>query len=362
MTKKRELNFEILRIISTILIIAHHYVLYCSNIGDYKVLSSSSLLLNFLLVGGKFAIILFVLITGYFSINNEHNSKKILKITLHTEFYSLVFLILGFALKEKISIITILKSIFPIIYNHYWFASAYVVLFLLIPVLNKTIKNLSKKEYLRFLIIMSLFINILPSIAFCNFSIGNIGYLIYIYFIGAYIKLHCNNNQTKKYKFLIVSVIFYLMAYFLTIVLKLSVSKFTFFMDSTTRYLSLNSIFLYVSAISLFLFFKNIKINNKFNKLILFFSTTSFGVYLIHENIFIRDLLWKRIFYIDKINFIDLLKHSLISIFLVFLVCSLIDYIYLKFVEKKLLKFGNKVINFIQVKTIRIIRKFTLKI
>lgn len=356
--KKRELNFEILRIISMLLIVAHHFVLYANDLNMIDVNSIKSWFLNFLLVGGKFGVILFVLITGYFSCNQEYKNKKILKIFLHTEFISLVCLIFGIILKEELSVKILLKSIFPIIFNQYWFMSSYVVLFLLIPYLNKFIKNLSKKEFLSFLIILSLFINLIPSITLSNFPFDNIGYLIYIYFIGAYLKLYYDISYKKKYKYIILSIIFYLLAYLLTIGLKIAATNISFLVDKTTFYVSLNSIFLYISAINLFNFFKVIKINPKFNKLILFFSSTSLGIYLIHENYFIRNILWNDLFTsFNFFKFDNFYLNSIIFIVLVYLIASIIDYFYQKLLEKKLLLLVNNVYDFLNNKSIKFLKR-----
>lgn len=340
-----------------LLIVSHHLVLYATNYSNLNTLNISSIFLKTLLTGGKLGVILFILITGYFSTSKNYNLKKILSLIIHTFFYSLIFLLVGLIFNKDISIKILLKSIFPVTFNQYWFVSSYVVLFLLIPFLNKLISNLSKREYLYFLIIMSLFINILPSITLTNFPINNIGYLIYIYFLGGYLKLYGKSNQ-KKFQYLITSLIFYIIPIILTIILELLALKINFLSDKIYNYLSLNSIFLYISAISLFMFFKNIKINSKFNKVILFFSTTTFGVYLIHENHFIRDILWKNFFNLNNItNFSTLFCYSLLIIILVYVVCSIVDYLYQKIIAKKLENLLSKGYDYIIIKFKKIIKR-----
>ena len=74
----RKSNIELLRIIAIIMIIAHHYCLYG---GWSKVsgLSINNAILDFLVIGGKIGVAIFVLISGYFGINSEFKIKKLIK-------------------------------------------------------------------------------------------------------------------------------------------------------------------------------------------------------------------------------------------------------------------------------------------
>ena len=64
--KDRNSSFELLRIISMLLIVAHHFVVH----GNFDLISSFSknvFFLQSLSMFGKFGVNLFVLISGYFS-------------------------------------------------------------------------------------------------------------------------------------------------------------------------------------------------------------------------------------------------------------------------------------------------------
>ena len=92
---KRKSNFEILRIISIIFILFHHFF-YENVILDY----TSSITINqfisqVLYSLGKIGVNIFILITGYFCINSNFKLKKILTIWLQTIFYSWIILEIG---------------------------------------------------------------------------------------------------------------------------------------------------------------------------------------------------------------------------------------------------------------------------
>lgn len=161
--KPRDSNIELLRIFMMIVIIAHHYVV---NSGIYRYINSNSpyyiynnINTYFAYVfgwGGKTAINVFLLITGYFMCKQEFKWKKFIFLCCEILFYrwviDLIFIITGyepFSLKESI------KTFLEI---PYWFGrsftSTYLALYVLSPFINKFIMTLDKKNYMRLLIIL----------------------------------------------------------------------------------------------------------------------------------------------------------------------------------------------------------------
>lgn len=67
-------NIEILRIISIIMIIMHHYVLNTEAIYTEK--SLNYYISHFFFIGGKLGVNVFVLISGYFLVNKKKSLKK----------------------------------------------------------------------------------------------------------------------------------------------------------------------------------------------------------------------------------------------------------------------------------------------
>ena len=92
-----------------------------------------------------------------------------------------------------------------------------------------------------------------------------------------------------------------------------------------------------VIAVALFVGFKNLKINE--NKFINNLAGTMFGVYLLHDNFFVRKFLW--IDFFKNLSFIDspfLVIHAILAVFVVFVACSLVEYLRSRFIEKPFLK------------------------
>lgn len=176
-----------------ILIIAHHYSVH-GNLSDRIVgLSFNNIFIDFLAIGGELGVICFVLITGYFGIDSKFSIKKIIKLILQGVFYTITFVII-FNIFNVGTIdtgwITLIKSIFPVTFGMYWFITAYVVLYIISPFINRLIKNITKAEYQKLLLFLIFVTFIIPTLTTRKLELGNVDLFICIYMIGAYIHIY----------------------------------------------------------------------------------------------------------------------------------------------------------------------------
>ena len=114
---KRDSSIELFRIISMLLIVAHHYVV---NSGLYQIIvenfefSFKSIFFLIFAWAGKTAINCFVIISGYFMCKSKITVKKFLKLFLEIEFYRIViYIILVITGVTDISITQVIKSVVP---------------------------------------------------------------------------------------------------------------------------------------------------------------------------------------------------------------------------------------------------------
>ena len=145
--KSRMSNFELLRIICVILIIAHHYSVHGNWLDKVCGLTFNNAIIDFLAIGGKIGVSCYLLITGYFSVKSTFNIKKIFKLVFEVLFYSIgIFIIFNLFNINILNIDSsiILKSFFPITYSLYWFITLYIILYIFSPYLNKLIFSLKK--------------------------------------------------------------------------------------------------------------------------------------------------------------------------------------------------------------------------
>lgn len=147
---KRDSKFELLRILSMGMIILSHYEIY----GEPHVRS-----LRFLAPLGQVGVGIFVMISAYF-LTEERNSKskllkRLLNLWCHVVFYSWVLLIIdllaGFSPIYKSALV---KSLFPIAGNNYWFVTSFFLLMFIVPLLNEFIRKANKQQFSLSLIVI----------------------------------------------------------------------------------------------------------------------------------------------------------------------------------------------------------------
>lgn len=346
--KSRDSNLELLRIVSMILIIAHHYSVHGGFSLADSALTINKVLVQILSLGGKIGVICFVLITGYFMITSSFKFKKLLKLVLEVLAYSVgimvIFYIFGFA---DFNLSTFARCIFPITHSLYWFATTYVALYILSPFINKFVKILSQREFVGILFIIFLLCSILPFFGALiplflssSFGIGNLGLFIFFYMIAAYIRLYPKSfvgifgNINAGF---LLSVIFLGLLVISVVAFDIMGFILPSFSTHATYFMSITSPLAILSALSLFLFFKNLHIGD--SKFINQIALSMFGVYLIHDNLFVRPFLWHQIF--QNASYFDssyLFLHALVVIALTFVICTVIDQIRIMVLEKPLFK------------------------
>lgn len=316
MSKIRYSNFELLRILAMLLIVTHHYSIH----GDWYFesgVSFNKLYIQSLSIGGKVGVNLFVLISAFFlsKQNNLNIKDSVIKIITPVYFYSLTIACILFFFKD-ISIKEIIKSLIPV---GYWFVNAFLLMVIFSPFINIIVENIQQKTHLIIITISTIILNI----PILNIEIGNFGFFVYLYFISAYIRKYLADF---KFNNLLLNLIIILSvsAVFISILLLdyLSLKNISF--NHPLYFIKERSIFIIIISISLFILFKQMKITK--SEFINLLASTTFGIYLIHDNYLIRSFIWNDLLKVTQYfnsNLIYIM--SILSILLVFFICSLIE-------------------------------------
>lgn len=273
---KRQSNFELLRIICMLFIIAHHLSWHSNipnNISNFNLYFHRSLIIL-----GKIAVNLFVLISGYFMINSKFSFKKVLKLILETTFYSLIIysLLCIFGLKT-FNIKMFIDQVLSIYSQQYWFMSYFIILYILSPFLNKVLKQCSIKEFVVLLSVLLIFQLDIFGIK-SNVSLSLLAWFITLYITAAFLRLHFDDKGKVGYAWL---------AFFISLTI-IVISTIVF----EKNYCGENNILSFIFSIATFYIFKYIEI--KHSKIINLIASTTLGVYLIHDNNIINKLIWNK--------------------------------------------------------------------
>ena len=343
----RNTNIELLRVISMLMIVTLHYM-YQGGVLHTLQFTDANFALSWLIESFCYVSVnCYVLISGYFLCKSSFKLRKVIDIIIEVVFYSvgiyLLFCVLGV---ETFSVTTLITGyLFPIIHGEYWFATVYVVLYLLSPYLNKWLQALDKKEHQKLIALMALVFSIIPSVFF--FAGENLGvssgysliWFIFIYIVSAYIRLY--GIKIKNIYLLLIFVISCLVTF------GMKYCQLALLGNELWDLYRYSSITVLPGSVALFMLFVNMK--PKSHKVWLFFGKTTFGVFLIHTQYIMRDkILWKQL--IKPLDYCYsntgvFLLHMIISVLLIYVVCSLIDYLRILlfgFVEKAYLRLNKK--------------------
>lgn len=335
-TKQRDSNLELFRIIVMILIVAHHYVV---NSGLFQIIeqaptSSKSLYLYVFGMWGKTGINCFILITGYFMCKSNITLRKFTKLLLWLYFYRIViYLIFCVSGYLNFSIIVFLKKFLPFYDITDGFTSCFLVFFMTIPFLNILIKNMNKRQHL-LLLILSLFIySIWAKVPTIKVNMNYVIWFDILYLISSYIRIYRLFDQIdyKKWGWItLISILISIFSVIAIIIWDLSAPPYYFVSDS-------NAILAVIGGVCSFMFFKTIPL--KYNKWINTIGASTFGVLLIHANSdTMRQWLWK-----DTLNNVghyndNIYIHSIVSVLAIFFICTIIDILRVRFIEKPLFR------------------------
>lgn len=344
MQSVRSSNLELFRIITMLVIVAHHYVV---NSGLMPVIfdnypSAKSLFLLWFGWGGKTGINCFVLITGFFMCTSQITLRKGLKLLLEVEFYKVlffaVFTLSGYA---EITPKFVLKSLMPIVSISKGFVSCFLVFFLFIPFLNILIKGLTRRQHVLLIVLCLMIFSILP-IIFISISYSYVSWFMVIYLIGSYLRLYPPQWSTNS-KIVSIGLFGCVVLSFASVwggaqMFKLVGYNLSYFLVADS-----NKPLAVLTAVFAFLFFKNLKMG--YSKFINTVAASAFGVLLIHANSdTMRQWLWRDT--LDNVGHFDgnIYLHAIASVLAVYVICTIIDFMRIQLLEKRFFKLYDHIV------------------
>ena len=288
--KGRQSNFEFLRIVAMLMVISLHYLGHGGVLYNADIFSVNFFVSNLIESLCIFAVNIYVLISAYFLCDSKVNYKKIIKLWSQVSFYTIgIYIIISLITDIKMNPLDLIKSIFPIVNMEYGFVSAYFILVIISPFINKLINSLNKREYSILLVTILIIFNVLGiQLPIASITYSYFGNFVVLYLIAGYIKKYLNEFSLKK-KHITVVFVGCVLAIFIGRILLYKINRG----DIAYLLLKYNCVFVMGGSIALFILFKSIDLG--VNKKINYISSLTFGVYLIHDNRYIRGILYDNI-------------------------------------------------------------------
>ena len=342
MKRQRETNFELLRIIAMLMVVILHYLNYSDNVLQLDEAASAVRVtgsaLQFLCI---VAVNVWVLISGYFLSDAEYRLKRILIVIAEVYFYTVgVTAVMLFTSSAHISatdsIYKAIQFLLPFESEHYWFATAYLLMVLFSPILNAGVRMLDRQQMkvtiLGLLLWFSLIRSFVPAILVTDDYGYGFGWFMTLYLIAAYIRRYDVTLISTRGRSLIVYLASSMIAFLITFLLHAAHAHgggLNYYFTMPTHY---NFVFCLAGALGLFQFFRYINIpEGLFARVVRKVAPFTFGVYLLHEHLEVRhrwidwmeSVLWE----IPRDSVPGFLLHLILSVCIVFLAGLFIDWI-----------------------------------
>ncbi|MCR5253496.1 MAG: acyltransferase [Treponema sp.] len=318
----RNSSFELLRIFAMIFIIMSHFCWHgvlCSGKCD----SDNNFVHHCSSYFGTLGNYLFMLISGYFLSSSKFSYRKIVRICGQMTFYSIptaIFLYcLGFLPAKEVFF-----SFIPYFRDLNWYACAYIVFYFFVPYLNKLLSTLDQKEVFKVTIICVVFNCVIPKIPYVEmFKPDLLLQFFMMYFTANYIKRYKPLILDDKRKLIIIFFISVIVIEFILFLNDFDGLSHNFVYKIIKFFFFLRYIAVYILAVTIFCIFLSIHFSSQ---IVNFFASGTFGIYLFHDNNYIRPVLWHSILKTEmcaESRFI--LPYMCLCVFMIFIIGTIID-------------------------------------
>lgn len=298
MKGNRNYGIDLLKIVMMFLIVCGHVIWHGSIWNRTVVYNQFSFLsegIRFIDIIASCAVNCYAISTGYLLFNNSCDKKKLLAHWVQVETYSvLLFLIFGVA--TDFSIKNMISSFLPITRNQYWYFTSYFIVYLAAPYVNKLLAILNKKEFTIFIVGEILILSLIPTVAITDIFVLNRGYspwwMIVLYTIGVYLRRFEDEILLTPKQIIVCLVLLFFATYSLEKLGELlSVTVLNEQMNVRDIIVGYTKIFTVIESLMCFIAFEKIAIQQDvLKKVIPVLSKATFGVYLFHDNMYIRKI------------------------------------------------------------------------
>lgn len=294
----RQANLELLRCVAMMMVIVLHYLDKGRLLADPKwpVIYSQEwipwLLECFCIV----AVNVYMFISGYFLCTSSFKLSRLIQLWLQVWMYSVAFgaigALTGVMRETDCDTHFLLTLIFPVSMNHYWFLTAYIFLYVLLPFLGLAVKRMTKRQMQAAVLILLIVFSLQKSVLPVRLETDRTGYdclwYICVFTAAAYVRRFGVPFLEKRARGILLYVGCCLLI-FVSIIGLRQVYLHTGRLDEMLKMcLEYNHILPFLAAAGLFGAFRRIKLRGWPASLVCRIAPYTLGVYLLHENIGLR--------------------------------------------------------------------------
>lgn len=336
-TSGRKQNLEQLRCIAMMMVVVLHFlgkgnILGDVSMADMSIVGMAAWVLEALCI---VAVNVYMLISGYFLCQSKFKLNRLLTLYLQIWMYSAgvgaVAVWAGIVPADEINVHYFLSLLFPVTMGHYWFMTAYVFMYLLLPLVGKAIENLSKKQLKLALTLLLVAYCLVKTVLPFRLEEDGKGYdvlwYLCVFLIAAYIRRFDVGILKKRWA----CVLLYVTGSALALV-ELFVFRYIYLRTGSLGLIlkisfEYNHLFVLMASVGLFGLFLHLKGEGVLGSLAAKVGPYVLGVYLLHENIGVRYA-WQKLFGAESIEtLVQLLAMTGLAVVTVFITGVIVEWI-----------------------------------
>ena len=179
--KKRMANMELLRIVAMMMVVLLHYLSKGGFLSPLTgEMTTNSYVAWFLESFAIVAVNVYMLLSGYFLVESGFKVGRLIELICQVLFYTIlvpvVLIVCGVLSIQEITVYQLLQYLFPTQMVHYWFVTAYILMYLFVPVLSAGVKALTKKQLQITILLLLVGLSFSKSLLPVKLELDNLGY------------------------------------------------------------------------------------------------------------------------------------------------------------------------------------------
>lgn len=296
--KKRMANLELLRCVAMMMVIVLHYLGKGGLLPDLtgERLGARGTLAWLLEAFSIAAVNIYMLISGYFLCASHFKPSRLFRLLGQVWFYSMAFgmlgVLTGVVAETPVDVHFFLTLLFPVSMEHYWFMTAYIFLYLLLPFLGAAVKGMTKSQLRLAAGLLLAAFCLLKSVLPVRLETDRRGYdclwYLCVFVSAAYVRRFGLPFLGKKRRSLLLYLGSVLLIFGGTMLLRAVCLKTGSLERMVGMCMEYNHILPFLAALGIFGTFAGLRINDKISTVINKIGPCTLGVYLLHENLGLR--------------------------------------------------------------------------
>ena len=332
-TGSRMVNMEVLRCLAMMMVVVLHYLgkgnlLPDLSGTDMKVTGITAWVLEaFCIV----AVNVYMMISGYFLCNSSFKLSRLLQLWLQVWTYSVLVGILavvaGWIPAAEVDTHYFLTLLFPVTMDHYWFMTAYIFLYLLLPFLGACVRRMSKQQLQIALTFLLGVFCVIKTVLPVRLETDTKGYdclwYLCVFVTAAYIRrfgFRFLERKARAWGFYVASCLAVVAEAFVFRQVYLRTGSLGLILNISYEY---NHLFSFLAAVGLFCAFLQVKAGGRLAGMLAKAAPFTLGVYLLHENLGVRYA-WQNWFGVSRVTSVGGLLVGTVTAVVCVFVCGIL--------------------------------------